>query len=115
EVEPVLIDFGIATTSTGFQIAGTPAYMSPEQASGEQEVDHRSDLYSLGATMFELLVGRPPHQGASPLATLARLATTPAPRVSSFRSNIPARLDDTIDALLQTDPAARPANATLVE
>lgn len=115
EVEPVLIDFGIATVGVGFQIAGTPAYMSPEQASGEQEVDHRSDLYSLGATMFELLVGRPPHQGASPLATLARLATTPAPRVSSFRSNIPAHLDDTIDALLQTDPAARPANATLVE
>lgn len=115
EVEPVLIDFGLATRGSGMQIAGTPAYMSPEQASGEQEVDHRSDLYSLGATMFELLVGRPPHQGASPLATLARLATTPAPRVSSFRGNIPARLDDAIDALLQTDPAARPLDAALVE
>lgn len=114
EVEPVLIDFGIATRSTDAQIAGTPAYMSPEQASGEQDVDHRSDLYSLGATLFELLVGRAPHQGASPLATLARLATTPAPRASSFRGDIPQKLDDAIDALLQTDPAARPKDAAEV-
>src|SRR5690606_14175216 len=115
EVEPVIIDFGIATKKPGAQITGTPAYMSPEQARGETEIDHRSDLYSLGATMFELLVGRPPHQGASPLATLARLATTPAPRASSFRANIPPRLDDTIDALLQTDPSNRPSSASGVE
>lgn len=115
EVEPVLIDFGIATRQPTAQVAGTPAYMSPEQASGEDAIDHRTDLYSLGATMFELLVGRPPHQGASPLATLARLATTPAPRASSFRADISTRLDDAIDALLQTDPNARPATAGEVE
>lgn len=115
EVEPVLIDFGIATKAPGAEVAGTPAYMSPEQARGEQSIDHRTDLYSLGATMFELLVGRPPHQGASPLATLARLATTPAPRASSFRTDLPHALDDTIDALLQTDPRQRPKDAATVQ
>ena len=115
EVEPVLIDFGIATLGTQSGVAGTPAYMSPEQARGDGKVDSRSDLYSLGATLFELLIGRPPHQGASPLATLARLATTPAPRISSFRTDLPALLDTTIDALLQTDAADRPESASEVE
>ncbi len=115
EVEPVLIDFGIATKEPGAPFAGTPAYMSPEQARGDEVIDHRSDLYSLGATMFELLIGRPPHQGASPLATLARLATAPAPRLSSFRTDLPRGLDDAIDALLQTDAALRPKDATEAE
>jgi len=115
EVEPVLIDFGLAAQSPQSGIAGTPAYMSPEQAQGETAVDWRSDLYSLGATLFELLVGRPPHQGASPLATLARLATTSAPRVSSFRTDLPRQLDDVVDALLQTEPAHRPQTAREAE
>ncbi|HXS18004.1 MAG TPA: serine/threonine-protein kinase, partial [Polyangiaceae bacterium] len=110
-VEPVIIDFGIAALSRRNRPRGTPAYMSPEQARGSENLDHRSDLYSLGATLFELLVGRPPHQGANPLATLARLATTPAPRVSSFRADISQRVDELIDRLLQTDPARRPSTA----
>jgi serine/threonine protein kinase len=92
-VEPVIIDFGIAALGRRNRPRGTPAYMSPEQARGSDALDHRSDLYSLGATLFELLVGRPPHQGANPLATLARLATTPAPRVSSFRADVSMRID----------------------
>ncbi len=114
-VEPVLIDFGIAALGPRNRPRGTPAYMSPEQARGGDTLDHRSDLYSLGATLFELLVGRPPHQGANPLATLARLATTPAPRVSSFRADVSSRVDDLIDQLLQTDPSRRPATAMEAE
>lgn len=115
EVEPVLIDFGIATQGIGKAFAGTPAYMSPEQARGEKDINHLTDLYSLGATMFDLLIGRPPHQGATPLATLARLATAPAPRLSSFRADIHPLLDEAIDRLLQTDRQARPQSASEVE
>ncbi len=115
EVEPVLIDFGLATEQAAALFAGTPAYMSPEQAKGESDIDSRSDLYSLGATLYELLIGRPPHQGASPLATLARLATTPAPRMSVYRTDLPRAMDDLVYALLQTDRQQRPANAEIVE
>lgn len=114
EFEPVLIDFSIATRGRTTAQGGTPAYMSPEQARSEGPVDHRTDIYSLGASLFDLFVGRPPHQGASPLATLARLATTPAPRVSTFRSDVPARLDDVIDGLLQTQPEDRPQSMKVV-
>lgn len=115
EIEPVLVDFGIASRDGARGFVGTPAYMSPEQARGEEHITHVTDLYSLGASMFELLVGRPPHQGASPLATLARLATTPAPRLSSFRADLPPLLDDVIDQLLQTDAHARPQGAAELE
>lgn len=115
EFEPVLVDFGIAGRKGSGDLGGTPAYMSPEQARGSALVDHRSDLYSLGATLFELLVGRPPHQGPSPIATLARIATTPAPRASTFRADLPPALDDTLEALLETEPASRPQSAADVE
>src|SRR6202008_4045020 len=63
-----LVDFGVAATNdvrltkTG-AVVGTPAYMAPEQAQGDATSDARSDIYSLGATMFELIAGRPPHVG----------------------------------------------------
>jgi len=115
DFEPVLIDFGVAARAGYSDRAGTLAYMSPEQARGDSAIDHRSDLYSLGATLFELLVGHPPHQGASAIATLARLATTPAARMSTFKPNLPSSLDDAIDGLLQTDPDNRPDSARTLE
>ncbi len=114
-----LVDFGVATaddarlTRTG-AIVGTPAYMAPEQARGDGEVDARADLYALGATLFELITGRPPHVGPTPIAILARLVTTPAPRLSDVFSNATPRLDELMARLLATHPADRPPSADQV-
>jgi serine/threonine protein kinase len=96
EGEPVVADFGVATaisaaggdniyiTDRGFAV-GTPAYMSPEQASAERDLDGRSDLYSLACVLFEMLSGQPPFAGTSPRATMARHAIEPAPSIRSLR------------------------------
>jgi eukaryotic-like serine/threonine-protein kinase len=119
DVSAKLVDFGVAAagdirlTRNG-NIVGTPAYMAPEQARGDGPVDARSDLYSLGATVFELIAGRPPHVGPTPIATLARLVTTPAPHLSDFVPEISPRLDALIGRLLSTSPDERPASAAEV-
>jgi tetratricopeptide (TPR) repeat protein len=111
-----LVDFGVAAaedaklTRTG-AIIGTPAYMAPEQARGDGEVSPRADLYGLGATLFEMIAGRPPHVGPTPIAILARLVTTPAPRLSEVFPDIPTDLDDLMARLLATHPEDRPASA----
>ncbi len=112
-VAPKLVDFGVAAKSDvkisrSGDVVGTPAYMAPEQARGDAPIDVRCDVYSLGATLFELLTGRPPHVGPTKIATLARLVTTPAPRLSELRRDIPAVLDDLVHRMLATDPDHRP-------
>ncbi len=119
DVTPKLVDFGVAAagdiriTRTG-DVVGTPAYMAPEQARGDAPIDARCDIYSLGATLFELVAGRPPHVGPTAIATLARLVTTPPPRLSELRRDVPPLLDNIVERMLQTDPAARPASAAEV-
>jgi hypothetical protein len=111
-----LVDFGVASaedaklTRTG-AIIGTPAYMAPEQARGDQEVDSRADVYGLGATLFEMIAGRPPHVGPTPIAILARLVTTPAPRLMEVVPEAPIILDELIGEMLATFPEERPKNA----
>jgi serine/threonine protein kinase len=118
-VRAKLVDFGVASsndvrlTKTG-AVVGTPAYMAPEQARGDAAADARSDIYSLGATLFELVAGRPPHMGPNSIATLARLVTTPAPRLSELLLAVPQRLDDLIHRMLSGDPEDRPASARAV-
>ena len=114
-----LVDFGVASaedaklTRTG-AIIGTPAYMAPEQARGDQEVDARADLYALGATLFEMIAGRPPHVGPTPVAILARLVTTPPPHMMEIFPDAPLDLDELMARLLATYPDERPSNAKLV-
>ncbi len=107
-----LLDFGAAmhveSAAADGGIVGTPAYMSPEQVRGDLSVTERSDVYSLGATLYELVVGHPPHQGPSYLATLARLATTRARRLLEVRPDTPAPLDALVHRMLATEASARP-------
>ncbi len=105
----LVTDFGIAVRGRAGEggvgeVVGTARYMSPEQALGET-VDARSDLYSLAATMFFALTGRPPFEGANLPAIITKQVSVPAPRVMTLRPEVPARLADLIDKCLQKDPA----------
>jgi hypothetical protein len=107
----LVADFGIAVgghtgASGAGEVVGTARYMSPEQACGEP-VDGRSDLYSLGGTVFFALTGRPPFEGANLPAILTQLVSRPAPSVLSLRPEVPARLAEVIDRCLRKDPAER--------
>ena len=112
----VVADFGIAKaiaaagsarlTETGLAI-GTPAYMSPEQAAGESDLDGRSDLYSLGCVLYEMLAGEPPFTGPSAQAVVAKRLSTPAPRVSILRDRVPDHVEQALDTALARTPADR--------
>jgi serine/threonine protein kinase len=114
-VLPKIVDFGVAAKSDiritrSGDVVGTPAYMAPEQARGDAPIDARSDIYSLGATLFELIAGRPPHVGPTVIATLARLVTTSAPRLAELRRDTPPMIDALVSRMLETDPSARPSS-----
>ncbi len=115
DCRPKLVDFGVAAktdvriTRTG-DVVGTPAYMAPEQARGDAAIDARCDIYSLGATLFELVSGRPPHVGPNAIATLARLVTTTPPRLSDLRPDVPPLVESLVGRMLELDPAARPGS-----
>ncbi len=87
-------------------ILGTFSYMSPEQALG-RPVDHRSDLFSLGVVLFELLTGRLPFEGATVLETVERLVHADPPAIARFNYSVPAALDQVVTKLLAKDPAFR--------
>jgi serine/threonine-protein kinase len=112
----VVSDFGIARavsaagtarlTETGLAI-GTPAYMSPEQAAGSQEVDGRSDLYSLGCVLYEMLGGDPPFYASTPQAVLAKKLSEAVPRISVVRDAVPAGVEAALTKALARTPADR--------
>ena len=118
EGEPVVADFGVATaisaaggdniyiTDRGFAV-GTPAYMSPEQASAERDLDGRSDLYSLACVLYEMLAGQPPFAGSGPRATMARHAIEPPVPIRSLRPNVPAPVESALQRALAKVPAER--------
>src|SRR5881409_1113129 len=112
----VVADFGIARaitaaargtlTATGIAV-GTPAYMSPEQAAGSRDVDGRSDLYSLGCVLYEMLAGHPPFQGSTAHEVLARHLTDPVPPLSTGRTTIPEAVARAVERVLAKSPADR--------
>ena len=113
----LVADFGVAKalseatgatsfTSTGLAL-GTPAYMAPEQATADPHVDHRADIYAVGALAYEMLAGRPPFTGGSPQAVLAAQVTQPAEPITRYRSSVPQALAALIMRCLEKRPADR--------
>ncbi|MFL5615230.1 MAG: serine/threonine-protein kinase [Gemmatimonadaceae bacterium] len=112
----VVTDFGIARAIaqatdvrlTGFGMAiGTPQYMSPEQATGDRNVDGRSDVYSLGCVLYEMLTGAPPHEGTTPHEVIAEKLTAAPKSVRALRPEVPAAVDDVLARAIAVDPAKR--------
>src|SRR5881398_130044 len=117
----LVTDFGVAKavsqskgsgtlTSLGMAL-GTPAYMAPEQAAGDPRVDHRADLYAVGALGYELLAGRPPFSGLSPQNLLAAQVTVTPEPVTQHRATVPPALAALIMRCLAKHPADRPQSA----
>jgi serine/threonine-protein kinase len=115
EGHALVADFGIARslsvegerlTQTGTSI-GTAAYMSPEQAAGEREVDGRSDTYSLGIVLYEMLVGETPFAGPTPEATIARRFTDTARPVRELRNTVPEEMERAVQKALSRTAADR--------
>jgi serine/threonine-protein kinase len=113
----VVADFGIAKavaaanaitpiTSTGITI-GTPAYMSPEQATADRDVDGRSDLYSLACVLYEMLAGQPPFTGVTAESLVRQHVMTPPPPVTQFRPAVPPAVNDALMRALAKAPADR--------
>ncbi len=112
----MVADFGIARaleltggerlTSTGLAV-GTPAYMSPEQASGSEDLDGRADIYSLGCMLFEMLTGTPPFTGSTPRAVVARHAQEKPPAIKIIRPTVPDWVEEAVQISLAKVPADR--------
>ena len=118
---PVVTDLGIAraieraaddnsVTSTGFTL-GTPTYMSPEQAGAERDLDGRSDIYSLGCVLYEMLAGAPPFVGPNARSIIARHMTEPPPGLQLVRPDLPVGASVLLKRMLAKSRNARPGTA----
>ena len=116
----LLADFGIARgtpggvrpetmTQLGMAI-GTVAYMSPEQAMGEREIDARSDVYALACVLFEMLSGTPPFTGTTAMSVVAKHLSAPPPDLRALRPEVPPAIAHVLTRALAKEPAARPAS-----
>ena len=114
--KPVISDFGIALavgaaggdrlTETGLSL-GTPHYMSPEQATGDQHVGPATDIYALGCVLYEMLIGEPPFSGSSPRAVLGKIIIGEVPSAQAERESVPPNVDAVIAKSLAKVPADR--------
>jgi serine/threonine-protein kinase len=111
-----LSDFGIvkvaeATSSlTGSGVIGTPAYMSPEQVHGDQQLDGRSDIYTLGIILYEMLTTRKPFRADTPVKLMMAHVLTPAPSILDAKPDLPTGFDNIIQKTLSKKPEDRYAN-----
>ncbi|HKS05935.1 MAG TPA: ADOP family duplicated permease [Gemmatimonadaceae bacterium] len=119
---PYVMDFGVArklhteflpwVRRTELDLsAGTPAYVSPEQASGEKQLDTRTDVYSLACVVYEMLSGRTPFEGTNTQAVVARRFIDPPPPLRAFAPEIPPLLERAVELGMALDPRRRPATA----
>ena len=116
EGRALIADFGIALavqtagggrlTESGLSL-GTPAYMSPEQAAGDRQLDPRTDVYSLGCVTYEMLAGEPPHQGPTAQAIVARIMTEMPRSLAATRPTLPGAVTSAVHRALQRSPADR--------
>lgn len=116
----LVTDFGIARalggdvadrlTESGL-IVGTPTYMSPEQASGERQLDGRTDIYALGCVLYEMLAGEPPFTGPTAQAIVAKRLTDPVPSITRVRDTVPPGVERALERALARVPADRFASA----
>jgi len=116
----LVADFGIALavrnaggsrlTETGLSL-GTPHYMSPEQATGDRELDARTDVYALGCVLYEMLTGGPPYTGPTAQAVITKLVTEDAPPITGQRRAVPPHVADAVHQALEKLPADRFATA----
>ncbi len=117
---PMVADFGIALavsaaaggrmTETGLSL-GTPHYMSPEQATAEKDLTNRSDIYSLGSVLYEMLTGSPPHVGSSAQQIIMKIVTEEAAPVTNVRKAVPPNVAAAVAKSLEKLPADRFENA----
>ncbi|MFN2602559.1 MAG: protein kinase [Gemmatimonadaceae bacterium] len=119
--EPLILDFGIAkaiTAAAGTSITqtgvalGTPAYLSPEQASGETQIDGRSDQYSLACTFYEMVAGAAPFNASTPQRVIAMRFTDKPPSLDSAASSASPELSKAVSKAMSLDPVDRFATAT---
>ena len=112
-----LADFGIAkmpeafATITGSSIVGTPSYMSPEQAQGEGDVDHTSDIYALGVILYEMLTGSQPFQATTPMGVAMKHVMEPIPDIREVLEDIPTDISKIIKKAMAKEKTERYQNA----
>jgi len=116
EGQPMVLDFGIALavtqaggnrlTETGIAL-GTPAYMSPEQAVGDPDVDFRADIYALGCVLYEMLAGEPPFTAPNVQGLIAKIVADRPTRLARHRPDVPAHIEQAVHRAIEKTPADR--------